>query len=173
MKVVSLPEFSASKKDDKGQPAVNTVAITNSKAEGIEPTAYDNGVTVTIPENKKGLTFNLPAKLIQFNQYESLPEFVADCGGEDKALVIVNDFKREASADAAKMEIRTTTNKDVNAVVKSALSAAINHTFQEAAKLDAKEFAKFGKNLSENIDAMSDAEIAAALREQLKLAMSR
>lgn len=169
MHVVSLPKHSASKKDEKGQPALNQVNVTNTKAEGIAAGAFDDGVTVTIPENGKGVTYNLPADLFQFNAYDSVAEFLTDCGGEEKALAILNDFKRDESCSAGKALLRTSTNKDTNALIKSALSAVRSHSFEEAAKIDAKEFVAFGRNLQENLDSMSPEEVVAALKKQLGL----
>ena len=169
MQLVSLPKHSASKKDEKGQPALNTVNVTNTKAEGISAGVFDNGITVTIPENGKGVTYNIPAELFQYQKYDALAEFITDCGGEDKALVIVNDFKRDESCNAGKALLRTSTNKDTNALINSALSAVKSHSFEEAAKIDAKEFVAFGRNLQENLDKMSPEEVVAALKKQLGL----
>lgn len=170
MHVVALPKNSATKKDAQGQPELNIVSVTNAKAEGLTVGAFDSGVVVEIPENKKGFTYKIPAENFQFNQYDALAEFIADCGGESKALEIVNDFKRDSACDAAKAILRTSTNKDTNAVVKNALGAALTHSFEEAAKIDAKEFAAFGRDLQANIEKMSPEEVMEAVKKQLGLA---
>ena len=151
-------------------PALNTkkepnlISITNAKIEGWEPGTYDRGVVAKTAESGKGITLQIPAENFEYNQYNSIDEFTADCGGEEKVLTIINDFKKSASLDSGKVSMRVTTNKDINAVVTEALGKVLNHSFAEDESLTGKEAKEKLNELKADAANLSDAELAAKMR---------
>lgn len=145
------------------------VKVTNAKIEGWEVGTYENGVVAVKPDSGKGITLELPPALLGYNQYDSMAEFVTDCGNDAKALTIVNEFKRSASLDAAKATIRTTTNKDINAVVTAALASAIGHTFQETEAITGKEAKDMLNELKADAANLSPDDLAAKLKAMFGL----
>ena len=162
MKTVYLPSLNTKKEK-------NTVKVTNAKLVGVEGRAYNQGVVAKPVEDGEGCTIEIPAELFGYNEFESLAEFIADCGGEEKALEMVNDFKRSASLDDAKTAIRTTTNVDIDSVVSAAIKSAAEHTFSGANKLSGREAKEIVSDLRAKAANLSDAELAAEMRKILGL----
>lgn len=163
MKTVYLPALNTKKE-------ANTIKITNSKLEGVEARPYNDGVTaVPAGKDSTGTIIEVPAQLFGYNEFESLSEFVADCGGEEKALEMVNDFKRGAALDDAKVAIRTTTNVDIDSVVASAIKAALDHTFSGANKISGREAKEIVNDLRATAANLTDAELAAQVRKLMGL----
>lgn len=154
-------------KNSKDEP--NIIRVTNAKMlqESWPAGTYENGVVAKNAEGSKdgkGVTLEIPAELFAFNQYENVAEFVADCGGDAKVLEIVNDFKRAASTDSGKVTIRTTTNKDVNAVVQASLKSVLEHTFQHTESITGAVAKEKLNELKADAANLSDADLAAKLR---------
>lgn len=160
MRTEHLPELNTKKEK-------NVVQITNAKLTGVPAGAFDNGVAVEDSKSGEGSTISIPAELFEYKQFDSLSEFVADCGGDSQALEMVNDFKRSASLDEAKVGIRTTTNSDINVVVAAALKSCLDHTFSGANKISGREAKELITDLRAKASTLSDAELAAEMRKIL------
>ena len=157
MQVQKLPALNTKKEP-------NLIKVSNAKIEGWVPGTYDRGVVAKTAESGKGITLEIPAENFEFNQYDSYAEFVADCGGEEKVLTLINDFKKNASLDSGKVSMRVTTNKDINAVVTAALTSVLNHSFIEDEALTGKEAKDAINELKADAANLSDAELAAKMR---------
>lgn len=137
-------------KNSKEEP--NVIEITNRKLD---------------EKLEKGTLFEIPAEQFEYTQYESLEEFVQDAGSADRALELVNAFKRDDAVTAGKNYIRTATKGTTEEVVKAGLAVTKSHSFAKSTELSAKESKDALSALRAEIGNLSEAEIADRMRKLL------
>lgn len=116
---------------------------------------------------EKGTVFNIPAESFEYKTYDNLDEFVTECGSAERAVYVLNEFKRDAATTSGKNVIRTATKGTHDEIVASGLEATKNHSFAKSETLSAAD-AKAGLNeLKGKIGNLTEAEIAAAVRKML------
>lgn len=165
MKFLHLP---AKKADDTD----NVVRITNPKIIGDigylteEDEGYVEGEETIDPSTvdsagnpKPGFTFEIPATEFEYGQYETINEFYEDCGGEEKALAVLNTFKRDAALDAGKQKIRTTVTGSRSDILQAGLAATKNHNFLVSTELSASKSKDILLSLGGNLKDMDAEEI--------------
>lgn len=141
MRLESLPATINKKYDEKhedviaglakaGDPMPNIIEITNNVRNKADTKQGEKVIPVVI---------NVPAPRFEYQQYDSYEEFVADCGGLEAALEVINGFKRNAATTAGKVAIRTATNGDVEQMIASGLLVCKNHTFKVDNTLTTKD----------------------------------
>lgn len=118
---------------------------------------------------EKGTVFNIPAEQFEYKTYDAVDEFVTECGSVERAVNVLNDFKRDASTSAGKNVIRTATKGTYEEIVASGLEATKNHSFAKSETLTAAEAKSHLNDLKGKIGNMTEAEIAAEVRKMLGL----
>lgn len=113
-----------------GDPMPNIVEITNNVRNKADTKQGEKVIPVVL---------SIPAPRFVYNQYDSLEEFVTECGGLELALENINEFKRNAATLAGKNSIRTATNGDEEQMISSGLSVCLNHSFKVDTSVSAKE----------------------------------
>lgn len=116
---------------------------------------------------EKGTLFEIPAEQFEYSQYESLEEFVQDAGSNERALELVNAFKRDDAVTAGKNYIRTATKGTVEEVVKAGLAVTKSHSFAKSSELSAKESKDALSALRAEIGNLTESEIADRMRKLL------
>lgn len=146
MRYVTLPALNSKKEP-------NIIEITNAKiVEG-------------------GQKFTIPAERFEFAEYDTIQEFVQECGGEDAARAIINEFKKADAVNAGKNKIRTATSGTEEEIIAAGLAATRSHSFAAAERITAAEAKEKLTNLKEIVAAgnLSEADLAAAVKKMLGL----
>ena len=172
MRFERLPE----KKSDE---EINLVRITNPKVAGeLEIDEDKDSPTFGQPKNvdeagnvKPGHTFVIPAPQFEYPQYDTVAEFFDDCGGEDKALSILNGMKRDAALDAGKQKIRTTVTGSKQDIIAAGLKAVKEHNFLVTESISAKEAKDLLTSLGGRIKDMDPKDIQAELAKALGISL--
>lgn len=109
----------------------NVVTITNPKLPSGEVDEQGNP--------KLGYKFEIPGEDFEYSQFENLSEFVTDAGGEDRALKLINNYKRDTALFLGKTKIRTTVTGSASDILKAGLQACKNHSFLMEDVISAKD----------------------------------
>lgn len=92
------------------------------------------------PENNKdGVIFTFNASEFEYPQVESHAEFYEFCGGEDKALVIINGFIRDDSLKAGKDKIRLSETGSEDDIKAAGLAETRNFNYLITSTISAAE----------------------------------
>lgn len=114
-----------------------------------------------------GTKFHIPAEKFQFPQFDSLEEATQAAGSSDRLLEIVNEYTRDTSVAAGKNYIRTATKGTEDEIVDAGLAVAKNYSLVKSETLTAKEAKDALTSLKADIGNLSEADIAARVREML------
>lgn len=142
-------------KTSKGEDRVETV--TNKKL-------YEKSDDAT--KVKNGAVFNIPADQFSYPQFDSVEEFVNDCGGAEKAVKMLNWVTEDRAVSSGKGYIRTATTGTEEEIVKKGLKQTAEFSWS---KVDSTTSAATVKTTVADIRAkfkageMSAADVAAAI----------
>lgn len=145
------------KKDENGNPLPNIVTVSNAVR---HKDSTPEGQKVPVLEIK------FPAELMQYPQFESIAEFITDCGSEARALDVLNDVTQKFATSAGKSVIRTATTGTDDEIVESGLRTSKSFTWKEESKMSVKEKASLFDALmadAKNLDPMELARRVAEL----------
>jgi hypothetical protein len=131
---------------------------------------------ITKRQDDKGnpvpFTFEIPAELFEFPQFESLAEAVNDASSEEKLLAFINDAVAARAVSRSKNAIRNATESTVGSagnyedVVTNGLTISKSYTINEPDELSTKQKASTLDDLAKAAKGgtMTPEEIAEALK---------
>jgi hypothetical protein len=144
------------KKDEQGNPLPNIVKVSN--------TVYNKEST---PEGQtvQPLEIKFPAELMSYPQFDTLEEFITDCGGSDRALEVVNDLTQKFATGAGKTSIRTATVGSEEEIVEAGCKASREFSWKAEQKLSTKEKANAFDILLAEKDKLTPEQLLARVME--------
>lgn len=129
MRFENLPA-TLNKKDDNGNPLPNIVTVSN--------TAYNKAST---PEGQKvqPIEIKFPAERMSYPQFDTLAEFIEQCGSEARALEVINDVTAKYATTAGKAEIRTATTGTEEDIINLGCNVSRNFSWKVEEKISTKD----------------------------------
>jgi hypothetical protein len=103
--------------------------------------------------------------VLEIQEYESLDEFAQECGGEDKAIIVVNRYRTRNAIQAAKNKINNTVGKipagdnaAYEELLNKAQDMASQYKFEVTDGISAKEIKDKALEIRDRFLSMSPAE---------------
>lgn len=144
------------KKDEKGNPLPNFVTVSN--------TAYFKDHEDPTLKGKT-LEIKFPAQEMSFPVYETLEEFINDCGGAERALEVVNDVTQKYATSQGKAVIRNATTGDEASIISAGCKASQEFSWKQEQKLTTKDKASLFDQLMAEKDKLTPEALMARIME--------
>lgn len=144
------------KKDEQGNPLPNIVKVSN--------TIYNKEST---PDGQavQPLEIKFPAELMAYPQFDTIEEFVTDCGGPERALEVLNDVTQKYATTAGKTAIRTATVGAEEDIVEAGCKASREFSWKAEQKLSTKDKANAFDILLAEKDKLTPEQLLARVME--------
>ena len=154
------------KKDEAGKALPNTVKVSNSFLNKSKVTD-EQKKTLSEEEVAKLTTvvFEFPAQIMEFPQYDTLAEFIADCGSDERALEVLNEVTEKFATAAGKTAIRTASSGTPDEIIEAGIRVSKNYSWKVETKLSIKDKATKYDELMASAATLSPEELMARIME--------
>lgn len=98
-----------------------------------------SNTAINADTTKEAVVFEFPAKLLEFPQFDSLDEFVAQCESAERALEVINEMTSKVATATGKNVIRSMASGSEDEIIRAGITASRNFTWKVEKQLSAKD----------------------------------